>query len=118
VARVRIGIEAALNPNTATVSGSVRFKIKALGATLLYEKGRLVIVSTKKKGPMAKAGLRKGDVVLTLQGETPNPENLLALVSEAARKGMVRLTMERDGWRKDFVLKPKGGKPADVEEDF
>ncbi len=74
---------------------------KAKSLNLEGMKG-VIVVEVTKGGPAEKAGIRKGDVIVSYQGKpVPNPVSLQNAVSMTAIGSQVKVTIVRDGKRQD-----------------
>jgi serine protease Do len=64
----------------------------------LNQAGGAVVTQVSPNDPAAKAGIRAGDVILKINGQTINSANDLRLrVSQTAPGSVVKLTIQRDG---------------------
>lgn len=80
-----------------------------LGAALELRSGRLVIVELDPAGPLAASEARPGDVLVAFAGRPVRGYDELAAALARARPGQrVTITLERDGWTKDFEVRLAG----------
>ena len=79
---------------------------EGIGAVVEMREGQLVIVSPLKDTPAERAGLRAGDVVTAIDGQSTEGIGLFEAISRIrGRKGTtVRLTIQRPGVEEPFTL--------------
>lgn len=77
-----------------------------LGAALVVREGRVVIDEVDPRGPFARAGLRKGDVVVEAGGRPlTSLEDFEAVFIPLVAGDRLPLRVERDGWEKDLEVR-------------
>jgi S1-C subfamily serine protease len=66
--------------------------------------GSLTIVGVVQNSNAERAGLREGDTLLELDGVTAAQMNISVFRAVAAKRTPVRIVVERDGKRLEFVV--------------
>ena len=81
-------------------------KFQGIGAQLGLKENRIVVIAPLKNSPAEKAGLKAGDLVIKVDGESTKEWTLTQTVSKIrGEKGTkVTLTIERTGVEKDFTI--------------
>lgn len=95
------------NATTDDFNESVDGEFVGVGVTIIYEDGYNKIIDVNKNGPADKAGLKKGDILLKIDGKDVKEvfgSQITALVR--GKKGTkVEFTIKRDNEEKKFTIK-------------
>ena len=96
-----------VEPVSATIlNDDMQGSFEGIGATVDMVEGRLVIVRPLPNSPALKAGLKAGDVILAVNGESLEAKSLMAAISmiRGPRGTVVRLLVERKGVEGPFIV--------------
>lgn len=100
---------------SAKVNVQKREYLKAGGEVFgvkLYTKGVLIVGSDDiqtnkgKINPALEAGLKKGDIIVKINGEPVSRNNDIALAAQRSGGANIKLLIERSGDEKEILLKP------------
>ena len=97
--------------SAATTVDSVGSRLSGWG--LVFDQPA-IIGTVKEGGPAAAAGLRTGDQIVAVNGQTIRQWTQLTKVVQAAPDGQVKLGISRQGATQEILVKPRGELVAKV----
>ncbi len=97
--------------SAATTPDSVGSRLSGWG--LVFDQPA-IIGTVKEGGPAAAAGLRTGDQIVAVNGQTIRQWTQLTKVVQAASGGQVKLGFSRQGATQEILVKPRGELVAKV----
>ncbi len=98
-----------------------------IGAVLANESGEVVVMRLYEGGPAEQSGIRSGDDIKAIDGHhVTTREQCVAILNRHKPGDDVNVTLERDGWRRNFLVKlaarkaiaglPTADVPSEVEQ--
>jgi len=91
-------------------------QVPFLGVRTKEDKGRLLVEELVPNSPSAKAGLKKGDIILALDGQKVNdPNDLMEIIGAKSVGDDLALQVEREGKTHDLKAK-LAARPAGVDQ--